>query len=163
MEACEATTVADVARKLQVPHPTARNYVQEGRLPAADILIRIKEETNVSLDWLLTGNGPKYIAEDSYSGLPVHLRREVKRVAEASNTNFQDALQELLSRQLASLSGEYDLGETRKIPVYEMKTDEELFGAIDEMINQLPPERQHEAVRRMIGELVVRASAAGRT
>lgn len=158
MEACEAKTIADLARKLQVPHPTARNYVKEGRLPAADILLRIKEETNVSLDWLLTGEGPKFIAEDAFSGLPAHLRNEVKKVAKVSQTSFQDAIQELLSRQLAAMNGDYDLGEIRKIPVYEMKTDEELFGAMDALIDKLPPELRQQTLSRMIGELVVKAA-----
>jgi transcriptional regulator with XRE-family HTH domain len=50
-------SVADIGRKLEVPHTTVRNY-SLGRLPAPEILIKIANETNVSLNWLLTGDGP---------------------------------------------------------------------------------------------------------
>jgi AcrR family transcriptional regulator len=52
-------TMADVARRLDLPHATIRNYFG-GRLPAPDVLIRIANETNVSINWLLTGQGEMY-------------------------------------------------------------------------------------------------------
>jgi repressor LexA len=54
-------SMAEVARRLGLPHATIRNYFQ-GRLPAADILERIANETNVSLSWLLMGLGPRYVS-----------------------------------------------------------------------------------------------------
>ncbi|QYO65525.1 helix-turn-helix domain-containing protein [Leptolyngbya sp. 7M] len=54
-------TMADIARRIDVPHATVRNYFQ-GRLPAPEVLIKIADETNVSLNWLLTGRGEMFIS-----------------------------------------------------------------------------------------------------
>ena len=55
----EFATMADVGKRLNVPHATVRNYYH-GRLPAPEILIKIANETGVSLNWLLTGKGEMY-------------------------------------------------------------------------------------------------------
>lgn len=53
--------MAEIARRLDVPHSTIRNY-SKGRIPSAQIILKIMNETNVSSDWLLTGDGdPAYI------------------------------------------------------------------------------------------------------
>ncbi len=54
-------TMAEIARRIDVPHATIRNYFQ-GRMPAPDVLIKIANETNVSLNWLLTGSGEMYVS-----------------------------------------------------------------------------------------------------
>ena len=54
--AFDYASMAEIARRIGVPHATVRNYFQ-GRLPAPDVLIKIANETNVSLNWLLTGKG----------------------------------------------------------------------------------------------------------
>lgn len=54
-------TMADIARRLDLPHATIRNYFQ-GRLPAPEVLIKIADETNVSLNWLLTGRGEMFLS-----------------------------------------------------------------------------------------------------
>lgn len=59
-EAFDYASMADIARRLEVSHPTIQNYFK-GRLPAPDVLIKIADETNVSLNWLLTGQGDKTI------------------------------------------------------------------------------------------------------
>lgn len=53
----ENRNMAQVGRMLDLPHATVRNYYQEGRLPAPEVLIKIANVTNVSLNWLLTGRG----------------------------------------------------------------------------------------------------------
>ena len=52
-------SMADVAKRLDLPHATVRNYYQ-GRLPSPEVLIRIADVTNISLNWLLTGKGETY-------------------------------------------------------------------------------------------------------
>lgn len=54
-------TMADIARQLGVPHATIRNYFR-GRLPAPEVLIKMANETNVSLNWLLAGKGEMYVS-----------------------------------------------------------------------------------------------------
>lgn len=58
--AFDFTTMADIARRIGVPHATVRNYFH-GRMPAPEVLIKIASETNVSLNWLLTGRGEVFI------------------------------------------------------------------------------------------------------
>lgn len=53
--------MAEIARRLEVPHATIRNYFQ-GRLPAPEVLIKIADETNVSLNWLLLGQGEMFVS-----------------------------------------------------------------------------------------------------
>lgn len=62
--------MADVARRLKIPHATVRNYYQ-GRLPAPEVLIKIANETGVSLNWLLMGSGDKYAG----NAAPIELGR----------------------------------------------------------------------------------------
>src|SRR5690606_18488924 len=45
-------SMAEIARRINAPHATVRNYFQ-GRMPAPEVLIKIANETNVSLNWLL--------------------------------------------------------------------------------------------------------------
>ncbi|MBX3244833.1 MAG: helix-turn-helix domain-containing protein [Acidobacteria bacterium] len=58
--AFDQASMAEIARQIQVPHATVRNYFQ-GRMPAPEVLIKIANATNVSLNWLLTGAGEMYI------------------------------------------------------------------------------------------------------
>lgn len=55
-------TMAEIARQLNLPHATVRNYFQ-GRLPATEVLIKIANETGVSLNWLLLGKGEMYAGD----------------------------------------------------------------------------------------------------
>ncbi|MBK9155385.1 MAG: helix-turn-helix domain-containing protein [Chloracidobacterium sp.] len=54
--------MADIARRLDLPHATIRNYFR-GRMPAPEVLIKIANETHVSLNWLLTGSGEMFAPE----------------------------------------------------------------------------------------------------
>ncbi len=55
-------SMADVARRLGIPHATVRNYYN-GRLPAPEVLIKIARESGVSLNWMLLGRGEMYIGD----------------------------------------------------------------------------------------------------
>lgn len=61
-EAFGFATMAAVAKRLGIPHATVRNYYN-GRLPAPEVLIKIANETNVSLNWLLAGTGDMWAGE----------------------------------------------------------------------------------------------------
>lgn len=78
-------SMAEIARRMGLPHATVRNYFG-GRLPAPEVLIKIAEVTNVSLNWLLTGKG------DIYAGEPKGL--DVGRVIDAR-------IAEIVERKLA--------------------------------------------------------------
>lgn len=63
-KAFDNQSMAEVARRLTIPHATVRNYYN-GRLPAADVLIKIARESGVSLNWLLLGRGDMYVQDTS--------------------------------------------------------------------------------------------------
>lgn len=60
--------MSDVARLLDIPHATVRNYYQ-GRLPASEVLVKIANKTGISLNWLLTGKGDQYTGEVGHVSL----------------------------------------------------------------------------------------------
>ena len=71
-------TMAEIARRLDLPHATIRNYFG-GRLPSPEVLIKIADATNVSLNWLLTGKGEMYAGKPK--GLDIGIVLE-ERIAE---------------------------------------------------------------------------------
>lgn len=74
-------TMAEIARRIGVPHATIRNYFQ-GRLPAPDVLIKIANETNVSLNWLLSGAGEMYLSGHEPLNFDKMLERKIDEVLE---------------------------------------------------------------------------------
>lgn len=109
-EAFEYGSMADVARRLGIPHATVRNYYKEGRLPAPEVLIKIANQTNVSLNWLLTGKG------DMYGGMmpPVGIGRFL-----------EEQIAEIVDRRLA----EHGLLASRS------KSDFDVAGVIDRLVD----------------------------
>lgn len=75
-EAFGHASMAEVARRLKVPHATVRNYYQ-GRLPASDVLIKIANETGISLNWLLIGTGDMYAGDRPPIGLGRFLEERI--------------------------------------------------------------------------------------
>lgn len=71
--------MAAVARRLGVPHATVRNYYQ-GRLPAPEVLIKIAEETGVSLNWLLIGTGEMYAGDVKGADLDQVLEKKISEM-----------------------------------------------------------------------------------
>lgn len=67
VEACGTSEPARIGRMLEVSYQTAKNYL-EGRLPAAEVLITIASTTGVSLNWLLTGEGMKFMDARASAG-----------------------------------------------------------------------------------------------
>lgn len=76
--AFDQASMAEVARQLGVPHATVRNYYR-GRMPAPEVLIKIANQTHVSLNWLLAGTGPMYLSD---AGPPSFDRFLNDRIAE---------------------------------------------------------------------------------
>lgn len=74
-------SMAEVARRLRIPHATVRNYYQ-GRLPAPEVLIKIANETGVSLNWLLTGTGDMYGGQRPPIGLGKFLEERIAEIVD---------------------------------------------------------------------------------
>ena len=107
-KAFENGSMADIARRLAVPHATVRNYFQ-GRLPAADVLVKIANETNVSLNWLLTGSGEMYIA----GSRPVDLGRVI-----------EERIGEIVERKLVErgVAAPIELGTVDEQPAFDVES-----------------------------------------
>lgn len=99
-------SMAEIARRLELPHATVRNYFQ-GRMPAPDVLIKIANETNVSLNWLLTGKG------ELFAGAAPPLL--------ALDNIFEKKIEEMIDRKLAerNLIEIDDLGEVDARPEFD--------------------------------------------
>lgn len=99
-------SMAEIARRLELPHATVRNYFQ-GRMPAPDVLIKIANETNVSLNWLLTGKG------ELFAGGPA--------ISPDLDNIFEKKIEEMIDRKLAerNLVEIEDLGEVDARPEFD--------------------------------------------
>ena len=91
------SSMAEVARRLKIPHATVRNYYQ-GRLPAPEVLIKIANETGVSLNWLLTGTGDMYGGRRPPIGLGKFLEERIAEIVDQRiATHGKDVVKELKS------------------------------------------------------------------
>lgn len=106
-QAFDFASMAEIARRIEVPHATIRNYFQ-GRLPAPDVLIKIANQTHVSLNWLLTGSGEMFASESR----PINLDRI-----------FEDKINEIVERKLVErgIAGPIDLGTVDELPVFDVE------------------------------------------
>lgn len=74
-------TMAEVSRRIGVPHATVRNYFA-GRMPAPNVLMKIAAETNVSLNWLLLGRGEAFIEPAESADLNRIIDRRIEAAIE---------------------------------------------------------------------------------
>jgi hypothetical protein len=93
-EACGTSEPAVISRLLDISYQAAKNYLEEGRYPKAEILIVIAERTGYSIYWLLTGKGKKFIdqsRQDDTTLPPGQDEAFVRRVCvEVINETFGD-------------------------------------------------------------------------
>ena len=94
IEACGSGRAADLQRSLNISYQAAKNYLT-GRLPNTEMLMIISERTGVSIDWLLTGQGTKLVADRYAGGTPLppgHADAFVRKICvEVINDRFGDA------------------------------------------------------------------------
>jgi len=62
IEVCKSSQPNEVAQLLNISYQAAKNYLQ-GRLPDSKVLIIISEKTSYSINWLLTGEGEKFVKD----------------------------------------------------------------------------------------------------
>lgn len=92
--AFDNASMADVARRLNMPHATVRNYYG-GRLPAPEVLIKIAVETGVSLNWLLIGTGNMYIGDTAPIGLGRFLEEKINEIIDQKLAAKAGGIQDL--------------------------------------------------------------------
>ncbi len=74
-------SMAEIARRIKAPHATVRNYFQ-GRLPAPEVLIKIANETNVSLNWLLMGKGEMFAPNSQPIDIGKAIEERIEQILE---------------------------------------------------------------------------------
>ncbi len=55
-------TQKEFAKKIGVHFGTVR-FFEQGHIPKGEMLLTLRRELNVNIDWLLTGNGEPYIKD----------------------------------------------------------------------------------------------------
>ena len=106
--AFDNASMAEIARSIDVPHATIRNYFQ-GRMPAPEVLIKIASQTHVSLNWLLTGVGPMFIAGEKRVDL---------------DQLFEERITEIVERVLSErgINVPEELGAIDEAPAFDVET-----------------------------------------
>jgi hypothetical protein len=93
-EACGTAEPAHISRLLNISYQAAKNYLTGVRYPSTDVLLRIAACTDISIHWLLTGEGKKFVderAQDSAPLPPGQSEAFVRRVCvEVINETFGD-------------------------------------------------------------------------
>jgi transcriptional regulator with XRE-family HTH domain len=111
-EAFDFATMAAIARRLGVPHATVRNYFG-GRMPSPEVLIKIARETNVSLNWLLTGTGERFVRYDRPIDLGKVLEQKIEQIVDAKLT---ERLGETAPAESVPAAAEFDVeGAVRRL------------------------------------------------
>ena len=79
-EVCGSTEPSKIQRLLDISYQAAKNYLQ-GRLPDSSVLRTIARRTPYSINWLLTGEGDKFVASyvEKGAALTEHRIREIVR------------------------------------------------------------------------------------
>jgi transcriptional regulator with XRE-family HTH domain len=114
-------SMAEIARIVDVPHATVRNYFS-GRLPAPEVLIKIANATNISLNWLLLGQGEMYAAK----------RRSIDL-----NGLLEEKIDELLEMKLRPQSVPVqDLGTVDSPPAFDVEAAVRKFADPQKIMNE---------------------------
>lgn len=78
-EAFDFESNASIARRLEVPDMTVKNYVDGTRLPTGEMLLWISRKSGRSIDWLLTGRNSQAIEiEELFSETEIERIRKVR-------------------------------------------------------------------------------------
>lgn len=85
--------LTDLSRKSHIPYRTLQKYVADEMIPGGDSLTKIHAELDVSIDWLLTGEGQMDIP---YQKEP----QTVEEIDKAMKDLKPEQRQEILSRSL---------------------------------------------------------------
>ncbi len=112
IEVCGKSQTSDIARLLNVSYQAAKNYLQ-GRVPEPRVLKVISEKTTYSINWLLTGNGDKFVktsVNDDTVILSDQMRTLVRQIC-------SEIFSEMLSNQNESAQQKVVLLTSEKIKV----------------------------------------------
>ena len=95
VEICGSSQPAEIARLLNISYQAAKNYLQ-GRLPDSIVLKTISEKTPYSINWLLTGQGKKFV-ETSANADTLQLSDQIRAFV---RKECLEVISELLDNQI---------------------------------------------------------------
>lgn len=157
--ACETGEPAEIARITGLTYQTVKNYL-EGRLPTADVLLKLSDTLGVSIHWLLTGTGTRFIEQSSTvveDWLAENERKVIQEIAKTGGISFEEAVAQLVREALA-MKGFGEMPGVMPIPVFNM-IDEDIDARIFSHLDHLPKPTRQAETQRLIGALVTRAAA----
>jgi transcriptional regulator with XRE-family HTH domain len=102
VEAMSGQTIATIAEAVGAAGSTIHGYTN-GKIPSADMGIKISKYLNVDLDWWINGNGITSSAPPSVVYLPI-------RGTESQAISYSSGLIELLNRNVDSLFCTFGIG-----------------------------------------------------
>lgn len=96
-EVCGTSEAAKIQRLLDISYQAAKNYLQ-GRLPDSYVLRTIAERTPYSINWLLTGQGDKFVSSHVSESAPLSPRQ----IREMIRSECVEVINELLGSHQAT-------------------------------------------------------------
>lgn len=74
-----------------LPYNSVQNYAADRQMPGSEALIKIRQAAGISIDWLLTGEGDKFV--DTSIPAPRELTLQDYRELRVQFTNFDEVFQ----------------------------------------------------------------------
>ncbi len=112
--------------------------INDDNKPSSKFLTRILELFNVNINWLLTGNGSKYIESDGHAGNgdpeTANLLQKTRRILNSGNSTAFEALERNIRYFDQALSTEQRLRETER----RMKKLEDDMKAVQAVLKAQP-------------------------
>lgn len=108
IEICGTSQPKEITRLLNISYQAAKNYLN-GRLPDTKILKTISEKTPYSINWLLTGEGEKFVKTPlNQDTLPVtdQMRAFVRQICMEVITEVLDGQKNNFQQQTVVLTSE---------------------------------------------------------
>ena len=95
-------TVTEFSKVTGISYRSAMNYLNEGRDPNVDALVKIHKEREISITWLLTGNGAMFQAatqESTISAQEEKLIADYRTMPENLKDAFSISFKEISNKQ----------------------------------------------------------------
>ena len=102
IEVCGTDSPSEIKQLLNISYQAAKNYLT-GRLPDTQHLLRITEDTDYSIHWLLTGEGKKFVDGRHEPGTPV------------SSRQFEQSVRKIVLDVINDMSGGADAAQPRVV------------------------------------------------
>jgi hypothetical protein len=101
VEALDTENFSEIGRKLKITAMNAKFYVEGTRFPSPEVQLQFRRVTGISIDWLMTGEGAKYVKFENVFSFEDE--EEIKRMARENGRSFLEQAARLASAGLKFL------------------------------------------------------------